>query len=207
MTTWITAVINQMGGIAVLFLIALENVFPPIPSEVILTLAGFMTHHSQMTVLEVIIMATIGAYLGAVILYFIGRQLTKERLEHLLTTKLFKLLGFKKTDVQKAIDWFEIHGIKALLYGRCIPVVRSLISIPAGIAQVKFSQFSLLTIIGSLIWNIILVNAGALMGEHWQKVAQFFDTYSTITLMVLVIGGIIFCVWWYQKRIKQQKRS
>ncbi|MCT3613742.1 DedA family protein, partial [Lactobacillus acidophilus] len=130
MTNIVFDLINQSGYLAISLLIAIENIFPPIPSEVILSFAGFATHHSQMTVPLVIIASTIGAVLGALILYWIGYLLNEERLEKIFNHKLFKILGFKKGDVKKAIRWFDKYGTGAIFYGRCIPVIRSLISIP-----------------------------------------------------------------------------
>ena len=157
MTNLVFDLINQFGYLAISLLIAIENIFPPIPSEVILSFAGFATHHSQMNVFGVIIASTIGAVVGALVLYWIGTLLNPDRLEKLFDHKLFKLLGFKKGDVQKAIRWFDKYGTGAIFYGRCIPVVRSLISIPAGIAKVKLPKFLIYTSLGSLLWNAILV--------------------------------------------------
>ncbi len=156
MTIWLTHFIENFGYLAIILLIAVENIFPPIPSEVILTLGGFLVSGTKLTLIGVILASTLGSIIGAIILFSISRNLTLPRLEKLLETKLFKLLGFKKDDAQKAIDWFDKHGIGAIFYGRCIPVVRSLISIPAGIAHVGWTKFLVLTTLGSLVWNSVL---------------------------------------------------
>lgn len=175
MTIWLTHFIENFGYLAIILLIAVENIFPPIPSEVILTLGGFLVSGTKLTLIGVILASTLGSIIGAIILFSISRNLTLPRLEKLLETKLFKLLGFKKDDAQKAIDWFDKHGIGAIFYGRCIPVVRSLISIPAGIAHVGWTKFLVLTTLGSLVWNSVLVGLGHYMGKNWQVVVRIFD--------------------------------
>lgn len=202
MTNIVFDLINHFGYLAISFLIAIENIFPPIPSEVILSFAGFATHHSQMTVPLVVIASTIGAVLGAIILYWIGTLLNEERLEKIFKHKLFKMLGFKKGDVKKAINWFNKYGTGAIFYGRCIPVIRSLISIPAGTAKVKLSKFLLYTTLGSLIWNTILVSLGSYMGENWQTIVNIFEEYSLIAAGFILIALIYFSAKWYKQKIK-----
>jgi len=124
-------IMNTYGYLGVCFLIAVENLFPPIPSEVILTFGGFMTTYTRLTVPGVVIFSTLGSTIGALILYRVGMALTPEKLESLTKGKLFHLLGFEKEDVEETIDWFEKHGKKAILLGRCIPIIRSLVKIPA----------------------------------------------------------------------------
>ena len=202
MTNIVFDLINQSGYLAISLLIAIENIFPPIPSEVILSFAGFATHHSQMTVPLVIIASTIGAVLGALILYWIGYLLNEERLEKIFNHKLFKILGFKKGDVKKAIRWFDKYRTGAIFYGRCIPVIRSLISIPAGTAKVKLSKFLIYTTLGSLIWNTILVCLGSYMGENWQVIVTIFEEYSLIIAALILIALVYGSVKWYRKKIK-----
>lgn len=202
MTNIVFDLINQFGYLAVGLLIAIENVFPPVPSEVILSFAGFATHHSQMNIPLVVVASTIGAVLGAIVLYGIGRIISQERLEKLLDTKAFRMLGFKKDDVQKAINWFDKYGTGAIFYGRCIPVVRSLISIPAGTAKVKMSKFLIYTTLGSLIWNTILVSLGSYMGKNWQVIVTIFEDYSLVIIVLILIAIIYFGFKWYKKKIK-----
>lgn len=202
MTNIVFDLIDQFGYLAISFLIAIENVFPPIPSEVILSFGGFATHHSQMTAFGVIIASTIGAVIGAVILYGIGWFLNEDRLERLLDHKAFRMLGFKRGDVQKAINWFDKYGTGAIFYGRCIPVVRSLISIPAGTAKVKLSKFLIYTTLGSLIWNTILVGLGSYMGDKWQTIVVIFEEYSLIIVGLILVAMIIFSFKWYKQKIK-----
>ncbi len=203
MNAWITEFINQFGYLAIALLIALENVFPPLPSEIILTMGGFMTTTTTLNLGGTVVAATIGSLGGALILYALGRQLTVDRLSRLLRHRLFQLLGFKSDDAQKAVDWFNRHGTAGILYGRCIPIIRSLISIPAGIAQTPLPKFCLLTIIGSTIWNTILVGLGAWVGQSWHKIVVIFDEYTTVAIIIMAIGGLYLAYRWYQKRIKK----
>lgn len=203
MTTWLTQFIESFGYIAIILLIAVENIFPPIPSEVILTLGGFLVSGTKLTLIGVILASTLGSIIGAIILFSISRNLTLPRLEKLLETKLFKLLGFKKDDAQKAINWFDKHEIGAIFYGRCIPVVRSLISIPAGIAHIGWTKFLILTTLGSLVWNSVLVGLGHYMGKNWQVVVRIFDDYTLVIIALLLILFIYFGIKWYKTRIKK----
>ncbi|WP_313999362.1 DedA family protein [Lactobacillus paragasseri] len=203
MTTWLTQFIESFGYIAIILLIAVENIFPPIPSEVILTLGGFLVSGTKLTLIGVILASTLGSIIGAIILFSISRNLTLPRLEKLLETKLFKLLGFKKDDAHKAINWFDKLGIGAIFYGRCIPVVRSLISIPAGIAHVGWTKFLILTTLGSLVWNSVLVGLGHYMGKNWQVVVRIFDDYTLVIIALLLILFIYFGIKWYKTRIKK----
>lgn len=202
MTVWLTQFIEQFGYLAILLLITIENIFPPIPSEAVLTLAGFLVTHTKLTTFGVIIASTLGSLIGAIILFSISRFLTIARLESLLETKFFKLLGFKKEDAQKAIDWFDKHGTGSIFYGRCIPVVRSLISIPAGIAHVSWPKFLTLTTLGSLIWNSVLILLGVYTGKNWQVIVKIFDDFTLIIILILLIALIYFGYKWYKNRIK-----
>ncbi|CAB1245591.1 Alkaline phosphatase-like protein [Clostridiaceae bacterium BL-3] len=205
MQEMIIEIMNQAGYIGVCLLIALENIFPPIPSEIILSFGGFMTTYTNMNVAGVVVFATMGSVLGAIVLYAIGCLLTPERLEGLFNRKLFRVLGFKKGDITKTVKWFEKRGKKAILFGRCVPIIRSLISIPAGMAKINFFLFLLYTAIGSTVWNILLVSLGAFMGNSWEKVFYYFDMYSSIT--VFVLGGIcmVMCLIFVKKRVLQRE--
>lgn len=186
----IIQVMNQFGYFGIMLLIAVENIFPPIPSEIILTFGGFMTTYSKMNTIGVITASTIGSVSGALVLYGIGRVLSPERLEWLIASKAGKLLGFKQGDINKAVDWFSKRGKGTVFFCRCIPIVRSLISIPAGIAKMQIGLFLLFTTAGSLIWNTILVNLGVFAGASWGKIAGYVDQYASVTLIVLIITAI-----------------
>ncbi len=200
-------VMNQFGYWGILFLIAIENIFPPIPSEVILTFGGFMTISTNMTTLGVIIFSTIGSVLGALVLYGVGRLLTKERLENLLDGRIGRMLHFKKEDVQKSEDWFIKRGKITVFFCRFIPIIRSLISIPAGMTKMNIGIFLILTTIGTAIWNTVLVLLGAAFGASWEKIAAVIDTYSTATLVVICIAFVIGCFVFYKKRIAKKSKK
>lgn len=197
----LTYMMNTFGYLGVCFLIAIENIFPPIPSEVILTLGGFMTTYTRLTVPGVIVFSTIGSLLGALILYRIGMELNRERLGHVMESRMFRRLGFEKTDVEKTIAAFERHGKKAVLFGRCIPIVRSLVSVPAGMAQMNLTVFLFYTTIGSTVWNVLLVSLGAALGASWETTLVYLNRYSGAVRLVLLAGGGVFLV----RMIKRKK--
>lgn len=194
MQNWIIDIMNSFGYLGVMLLIAIENIFPPIPSEVILTFGGFMTTYTEMQVGLVIVFATVGSVGGAVILYGLGRIFDSDRLGRLID-RWGRILRLKRSDIHKAEAWFNRHGILTVFFCRFIPIVRSLISIPAGMARMNFGYFLLLTVVGTAIWNTILVNLGAFAGSQWEKIAAVINTYSNITLVVLIVLGFIFLIW------------
>ena len=207
MQEFIINLMNQFGYIGIFLLIAIENIFPPIPSEVILTFGGYMTTYSNLNVPLVILSATLGSLLGAIVLYAIGKILNKERLMKIVSGKVGKILHLKKEDIDSADKWFDTKGEKCVFFCRFIPIVRSLISIPAGMSEMNIPKFLIYTTIGSLIWNSVLVVVGSIVGENWENIVNIFDTYSTITLILLIIIFILFVVWFYKKRAKKQQVS
>lgn len=203
----IIGIMNQFGYFGIAFLIALENIFPPIPSEVILTFGGFMTTKSSLTVWGVILSATIGSILGAAVLYSIGRWLSPERLERWLEGRLGRILRLKKEDVQKADKWFSQRGKRTVFFCRFVPIVRSLISIPAGISRMNMGIFLLLTALGTALWNIVLVYLGVLFGASWETVAGYLNTYSTISAVILAVLVALLAYLYYNRRIKNKAKA
>lgn len=200
-------IMNQFGYLGIMLLIAIENIFPPIPSEVILTFGGFMTTYSELTIIGIIIFSTIGALLGALVLYLVGRLLKKERLMVLAKGKVGKALRFKPEDIEKADNWFTKKGTKAVFFCRCIPIVRSLISIPAGMNGMKIPTFLLYTFLGTLIWNTVLTVLGSVLGENWTKLVDIINTYSKVVLVIIVILFIIGVIVFYKTRAKKKKNK
>ncbi|UJL46079.1 DedA family protein [Virgibacillus sp. NKC19-16] len=198
MQNWVTDFMEQFGYLGIFLMMALENVFPPIPSEIVLPFGGFLTTYADLTVLGVIIAATAGSVLGAIILYGIGLLLDVERLE-IIVDRWGHILRVKKSDVHKADAWFDRYGYWTVLFCRMIPLIRSLISIPAGMSNMKFWLFLLFTTIGTVIWNIILITAGVVLGESWENILDFMSIYSNIVYAVIVIGIILFVVWFVRK--------
>lgn len=192
-------IMDTYGYLGVCFLIAVENLFPPIPSEVILPFTGFMTTYTRMTVSGAVTFATIGSTIGAIILYWAGTALTPEKLHGMFEKKWVKRLGFEQKDVEKTLKWFDERGKKAILFGRCVPIIRSLVSIPAGMAQVNFTVFFIYTVIGSTIWNILLISLGAMLGASWETIMVYVNRYSAFIKILLLIGGVIL-IWRHIKK-------
>ena len=196
-----TQLIGQFGYVGVWFLIFFENVFPPIPSELILPLSGFFTTTTSLTLPGVIIAATIGSVTGAYILYGVGRILSRERLMTFFGTHPMRLLGFKPDDISSAVDWFDRKGQATVLICRCVPIVRSLISIPAGTAKMSVVKFSLFTLMGSAVWNSILCSLGAAAGSAWETVTAQAEWVSDVVKYVIIAIIAVAVVFWVVKRI------
>ena len=202
MQEMIIEIMNNFGYLGVFLLIAIENVFPPIPSEVILLFGGFMTTFSDMKIVGVIIASTLGSILGAIVLYYIGKILNKERLKKIITSKPGKILRLKPEDIDKADNWFDTKGNKTVFFCRFVPIIRSLISIPAGMSEMPMKKFLIYTTAGSLIWNAALTIAGSIVGENWTSIVDIMDQYSHIILVLLIIIFIVAVAVFYKKRKK-----
>ena len=196
----IISMVNKFGYLGIILLIAIENIFPPIPSEVILTFGGFATTISNITVIGTIIASTVGSVLGAIVLYWIGRFLNEERIDKFADSKVGKVLGLQKQDIHKAFSWFDSKGKFAVFFGRFIPIVRSLVSIPAGMAKMAMIPFLLLTTVGSLIWNTVLITLGRIAGASWSKIAVYVGGYSDVVLIGFIIVFILGIVAFYLKK-------
>lgn len=207
MEQWIINLMSQFGYFGVFFLIFIENVFPPIPSEVILAFGGFATTVPEynMTMVGVVIASTLGSVAGAILLYWIGLKFNVEVIERFVA-KWGYILRLKVEDIEKADRWFEKRGILAVFLCRMVPVLRSLISIPAGMAKMKFQTFMLFTVLGTLIWNIILVAAGAALGANWHTIVTILGTYQDLTFAVFALIAIAVIVW-FIRRIKAKAKA
>lgn len=196
METWITGIMADFGYIGIFLLIMVENLFPPIPSEIILTFGGFMTTVSSLNVVMVIIVATLGSVVGAILLYKVASYFGKERLTKIVL-KYGRILRLKESDIERAESFFVKYGSWAVFLCRMIPLIRSLISIPAGMTKMKMSRFLVLTTAGSLLWNTVLIGLGALLGESWNEIVVFMDSFSTIIYSIiagLLIVGLAFFI-------------
>ncbi|MGI9254651.1 MAG: DedA family protein [Thermomicrobiales bacterium] len=189
----VSGIVEKLGYVGLALLIALENVFPPIPSEVILPLAGFNIWQGSFNFPMVLLASTIGSVIGALILYGIGRWLGKERLRGLVRSHGSKAL-LKESDIDKADHWFAKYGGSAVFLCRLLPLVRSLISIPAGIEAMPIAKFLALTAVGSAIWNAILIGAGWALGTQWDKV-QFVVGYLQWVVIFAVAVALIWFIW------------
>ncbi|MEH7123855.1 DedA family protein [Bacillus sp. JJ1773] len=206
MESWIQDLIEQFGYWGVFLLIAVENIFPPIPSEVILTFGGYLTNSMNLSVTGVIISATLGSVMGAVILYGLGLLMDVKRLERIID-RYGRFLRLTKDDIYRADAWFDKYGILTVLFCRLIPLIRSLISIPAGMSNMNFWLFLLFTTIGTLIWNTVLVNLGAAVGSNWEYIVEIMDKFSTVVYTLIVILFVLVIVWYIKKRKERKPNS
>jgi membrane protein DedA with SNARE-associated domain len=195
---WASDVIDKLGAFGVGLLIALENLFPPVPSEVILPLAGFTASEGKVNVIAVAIAATAGSLVGALLLYGLGAWLGHDR----ACEWADRIPLIDPHDLEKATDWFERHGRKAVLFGRVVPVVRSFVSVPAGIERMPLAQFTLYTTIGSAVWNTLFVLLGFFLAEKWQKAEQFANWATWAVLGFAVLWMIKFAVGRMRERSK-----
>lgn len=198
MDLWIKEFIEQYGYWGVFLLIALENIFPPIPSEVILTFGGYMTAQTNLTIQGVIAASTVGSVAGAVILYQLGVVLNVNKLE-VVVERYGRFLRLTKEDLYRADAWFDKYGIWTVFFCRFIPLIRSLISIPAGMARMNFWLFISFTTLGTILWNTLLINLGARVGENWEVIGERMDQYSTYLYIIFAIL-FIFIIGWKRKR-------
>ncbi|MEU5961681.1 DedA family protein [Micromonospora parva] len=197
LTGWVASVIEVMGPVGVALLVALESIVPPIPSEVVLALAGFLAHEGEFNVLVVVLAATVGSLVGALVLYWLGAALGEDRLKRWLD----RIPLVDSDDLEKADRWFERHGRWAVLIGRVVPVVRSLVSVPAGANRMPLGEFILLTTIGSGVWNGLIVGAGYALGSRWQDVARYSDWFN------YAIGAIfvVMVVSWVIRKVRKRR--
>jgi membrane protein DedA with SNARE-associated domain len=196
LTGWTASVIDRLGEVGVGLMVALENVVPPIPSEIVLALAGYLAEQGKMHLVLAGIAATAGSVIGALVLYWLGYTLGEDRLRRWLD----RIPTVDAADLDKADRWFERHAKSTVLFGRCVPVVRSLISIPAGANHMPLGWFLLLTTIGSGVWNSLFIGAGYALGTRWQQVDRYshwFD-YAIFALMAVAVLSWI---------VKKRKRA
>lgn len=201
MEKWILEIMNNYGYLGMALLILAENLFPPIPSEVILTFGGFMTTYTKMAIPGAVLSATAGSAGGAIILYQAGRLLSPERLDAFLSGQAGRILHLKKSDLLKAADWFDSKGNYTVFLCRFIPIVRSLISVPAGMAGMAFGRFLWMTLLGSFLWNVVLICAGAAAGSSWQKAVEYFGSYTQAAKIVLGVSCLILLLLLIRKYI------
>jgi len=192
---WVVSVMEGLGGPGVGLLIALENLFPPLPSELILPLAGFTASQGSLGLVPAIVWATLGSAAGALVLYWAGAALGRERTRAIIE----RLPLMKVSDADKTEAWFIKHQTKAVFWGRMVPIFRSLISIPAGIERMPLSTFLGLSVSGSLIWNSLFVLAGYSLGENWHVVQDYAVWFQRLVLAALTIAVIYFIAMRYRQ--------
>ena len=199
LATWVQDVIEQLGYLGVALLVVLENVFPPIPSEIVLPFAGFVAQRGSDSVVLMILAATVGSVIGALIMYWIAAVIGDERL-HAFTRKFGKWVQIREADLTRAEEWFDRHAVSAVLVGRCVPLIRSVVSIPAGFRRMKLIPYIAYTFLGSLVWNIALVGAGAMLGENWERVEPVVATFQWIVIVLIVAAAARLVYTFFRRR-------
>ncbi len=189
--TWVVDLVDRLGYVGLAIVVAIENIFPPIPSEAILPLAGFLAAQGRMTLVGAIVASTIGSVLGALVLYAFGYGFGERRVRALVR-RYGRWALISEDDLDKSQAWFDRYGKSAVLIGRLVPLVRSLISIPAGIARMPLLPFVMYTTIGSGIWNVILISGGWLLGENWDLITTYQGYFSSAFVALLAVVVLLF---------------
>lgn len=185
---WAVEVTNSLGGPGAALLVGLDNIFPPIPSELILPLAGFAAGQGTFTLTAALIWTTLGSVVGAVLVYYLGLWLGRNRTRAVLV----RIPLIKASDFERTEAWFAKHGTKAVFFGRMVPVFRSLISLPAGIERMPFGRFLVLTSLGSLLWNSVFVSAGYALGSNWALVQDYAGVFQKVVLGAALLAILTF---------------
>ena len=193
---WVLSIMEKLGYLGIAFLMFLDNIFPPIPSEIIMPSAGYTASKGDLTLVGVIIAGSAGSLIAAMILYWIGRKIPEQ---HLFTfiKHYGKFLRIRVTDLEKALGWFNQHGHKIVFFGRMIPAVRSLISIPAGMSKMPFGKFMTYSALGTIIWTTFLACLGFYLGENQEMMSTIL---SRIGYVILAIAFIICGIWLYKRK-------
>jgi len=189
---WLVNAISTIGYPGVFISVFLESFFAPIPSEIILPFSGFVASTGKMNLVIVIIIATVAAYLGSLPFYFIGRWGEKPVINFI--NKYGKYLFIQQKDVDKVFGAFDKYGKGVVFFGRLIPMIRTLISFPAGVAKMQFVRFSMYTLLGSLSWNILLTYAGYQLGDHWSVVSGWIEKYQNVILILIAVGLLLYII-------------
>ncbi len=197
LATWVSDVIQSFGYAGVALLMLAENLFPPIPSEVILPLTGFLVDRGELGFVPTLLVATAGSLTGALALYALGRWGGRG-----LILRYGRVLRVKDFDLDRAEDWFDRYVGAVVLFGRMVPGLRSLVSTPAGLSEMPLSRFVLLTALGSGVWNTLLIGSGWLLGENWSQVAGVVGSISDPALALLAIAAVVaVCIWCWRRNL------
>ena len=200
----ITDFISKWGYTAIFILILLENVLPVVPSEIILTFAGLLSVKSHLSIWTLLIIATIASFIGLLILYYICRLISEEKL-YRFVDRHGKWMKLKSKDLKRANDWFKKYGAWAVFLCRFVPVLRVLITIPAGINRMNVIQFTTLSLIGTTIWNFALILLGRLLSDSFDALMNGIHTYSRIIYVIIIIAFIYFVIRYLMKRRRSVK--
>lgn len=198
--SWAETIVDRLGYAGVAFLVAFENVFPPIPSEVVLPLAGFVAGRGEASAVLMIVAATVGSVVGAWVLYLVAAAIGPLRL-HSFVRRSGRWVGVTELDLERAEEWFDRRATLALSVGRCVPIIRSIVSIPAGFRQVRPVRFTVLTAAGSAVWNSVLILAGVALGDQWERVGDWVSRFQWLVVAVIVtLVGAFFVHRWRRRR-------
>ncbi len=189
MFDWITHVLDQTGYIGIALLMLAENVFPPIPSELIMPLAGFDASRGSMSLAWVILSGSVGSLAGAVFWYYVGRWLGCERIKR-LAARHGRWITVSPEEIDRSADWFRRHSGKAVFIGRLVPAIRTLISIPAGVAEMSLGRFLLYSTLGTVLWTGFLAVSGYLLQAQYEKVSSYVNPVADIVVAIIVISYI-----------------
>ena len=202
---WALDVIRSMGYPGLGFIMFLENVFPPIPSEVVLPLAGWLTldPDTGFTLVGVTIVGAIGSVAGAFFFYGLGKWFDESRVRFLLR-RFGKWFLLSESDFDVALSWFDRYDEYVIFFGRMVPLIRSLISVPAGLASMHVGKFAAYTAVGTALWSFLLAFAGRLLGARWALVAEFIDRYETVVIVVVVVAFVYFVATRLRKRFQEK---
>ena len=194
MAEWILGFMNSLGYPGIVLLMIAENLFPPLPSELILPAAGFAAAQGKLNLMGVVLAGALGSVLGTLPLYYLGRIVNEERLV-VWADRYGRWLTLRGKDIRKADDWFDRHGPKAVLFGRMIPGIRSLLSLPAGMSEMPLPSFLIYSAIGSGLWATLLAGAGYLLGNNYEVVEQYVSPIGTGVVALLVVSSVVWIVW------------
>ncbi|WP_327276688.1 DedA family protein [Streptomyces sp. NBC_01224] len=200
---WAADLVDTMGGPGAGLAIALENLFPPLPSEVILPLTGFAAGQGVIGLASALFWTTLGSVVGAVVLYWIGMLFGRDRM-HAIWARLPLV---RSSDLERTERWFAKHGTKAVLLGRMVPIFRSLISVPAGVERMSLPLFVTLTAVGSLLWNSVLVMAGYWLGDRWDLVETYVGVLSKAVLVLVLAAVIVYVSLRVRSRPRPRERA
>ncbi|WP_413519806.1 DedA family protein [Psychrobacter glacincola] len=201
-SAWVLVIMAKFGYLGIIFAMFAENVFPPIPSELIMPAAGFAVARGDLNLILVILAGTLGSVLGALPLYYLGRLLNEDRLM-VFTQKYGKYVFVKPSDIQSSSVWFDKHGSKAVFFGRMLPGIRSFISIPAGMSKMPILPFLAFTALGSSIWTSLLTVAGYYFGENYEVIETMLAPYSKGFLLL----AVVIIIAWFMKRRLMARRN
>jgi membrane protein DedA with SNARE-associated domain len=195
---WISDTITSLGSFGIAVLMLLENLFPPIPSEAVLPLAGFLVGRGEVGFVPALVASTLGSLAGALLLYALGKHGGRPLVE-----RHGRKLGVSEADLDRAEGWFDRYGSAVVLLARMVPIARSIVSIPAGVVEMPLGRFTLLSTVGSGLWNALLIGAGWFLGSNWSLVSDLVGQVSNVLLIALVVATVSLAIWWRRRKGKQ----